>query len=365
MNPNRIAVISTGNGGQSFAGYLSGKGYEVTLYAREQERVDMFKSNTIEVSGQFQFTTELQLISCSMEEVIRDAFLIMVTTPSRYHSVVAKAMAPYLVDGQMIVLNPGRTFGTYEFDKTLKANGCTANFILAETDTLAFACRSTEAGKPVIYSLKSNLYAAAHDPSHTNMVVDIISKFFPIVKPAESTLHTGFSNIGMVFHPIPILMNITRVEAKEAFLFYIDGISPLVATILERIDAERLAVASAYGIQVPSAFDWLKDHYDSTGNTLYERIQNTGSYKNIYAPTDIDTRYIYEDILTGCVPMSYAGRALGIDTYIMDSVIQWASTIYHYNFYKLGRNEDLIDFSALLRDSGRISSLNKSGRQAQ
>ena len=365
MNQNKIAVISTGNGGQAFAGYLSGKGYEVALYAREQERVDMFKSNTIEVSGQFRFTTELQLISCSMEEVIRDAFLIMVTTPSRYHSVIAKAMAPYLVDGQMIILNPGRTFGTYEFDKTLKANGCTANAILAETDTLAFACRCIQTGKPVIYSLKSSLYAAAHDPNHTNTVVNVLSKFFPNVKPAESTLHTGFSNIGMVFHPIPILMNITRIEAKEAFLFYVDGISPLVATILERIDAERMAVASAYGIQVSSAFDWLKEHYDSTGNTLYERIQNTSAYENIYAPTDIDTRYIYEDILTGCVPLSYAGKAVGSDTYIIDSVIQWASTIYHFNFYKLGRNEDLIDFSALLKDSGRISAVNKTIKQAQ
>ncbi|MDD4495229.1 MAG: NAD/NADP octopine/nopaline dehydrogenase family protein [Eubacteriales bacterium] len=365
MNQNRIAVISTGNGGQSIAGYLSGKGYEVTLYAREQDRVDMFKSNIIQVSGQIESTSELNLISCNMKEVIRDAFLIMVTTPSRYHSVVAKEMAPYLVNDQMIVLNPGRTFGTYEFDRVLRSNGCTANVILAETDTLAFTCRCTEVGKPVVYSLKSNLYVAAHDPQLTNTAVNTLSKFFPCVKAAKSTLHTGFSNIGMVFHPIPILMNITRIEAKETFLFYIDGISPLVATILERIDNERLAVASACGIQVPSAYEWLNNHYGSTGSTLYERIQNTTAYKNIYAPTDIDTRYIYEDILTGCVPVSFAGRAAGCDTYIIDSVIQWASTIYHYNFYKYGRNEDLIDFTALLRDAGRIAAINKQSKHAQ
>lgn len=365
MNQNKVAVISTGNGGQAVAGYLAGKGCEVSLYAREQERVAMFKSNKIQVSGKFHFSAELKLISCDMEEVIRDAYLIMVTTPSRYHSVIAKAMAPYLVDGQMIVLNPGRTFGTYEFDKTLRSSCCSAKVILAETDTLAFTCRCSEVGKPVIYSLKSALYVAAHNPSFTASVVSALSDFFPCVKPAESTIHTGFSNIGMIFHPIPILMNITRVEAKEAFLFYLGGISPLVATILERIDAERLSVASAYGIEVPSAFEWLKEHYGSEGSTLYERIQNTYAYKNIYAPTDIDTRYIYEDILTGCVPVSCAGRAAGCDTYIIDSVIQWASTIYHFNFYKQGRNENLIDFSALQSDARLISALNKINRRAQ
>lgn len=110
-------------------------------------------------------------------------------------------------------------------------------------------------------------------------------------------------------------------------------------------------VAKAYGVDVLSAFDWLSEHYGSKGDTLYERIQNTEAYENILAPTDIDTRYIYEDVLTGCVLKYYAGRAIGIESPIINSAILWASTIYASGFKQNGRNDKIIDFAALLADA--------------
>lgn len=348
MKQNKIAVISSGNGGQAMAAYFSNQGYEVALYAREQERVEMFDSNIFTLSGVVECEAEIHLISCDMEAVIRDAFLIMVTTPAQYHSVVAKAMAPYLVDGQTVVLNPGRTFGTYEVTSVLAQNGCTADVTVAETDTLAFTCRCVKPGHPIIYSIKHDLEVAAHHPERTMQVVELLRRILPAVNPAASTLYTGLSNIGMIFHPLPILMNITRVEAKEDFLYYKEGISPLVANVLERMDRERVAVARALGVKVMSAYEWVGDKYGSQGENLYARIQDTDAYSTVTAPTDIDTRYIYEDIRTGCVPVSCLGKYVGIDTYIIDSVIQWATTVYNYDFMARGRNHSVVDFHALV-----------------
>ena len=44
---------------------------------------------------------------------------------------------PYLVDGQTVVLNPGRTFGTYVFEKTLRENGCKADILLGKQTRLS------------------------------------------------------------------------------------------------------------------------------------------------------------------------------------------------------------------------------------
>ena len=165
--------------------------------------------------------------------------------------------------------------------------------------------------------------------------------------PAYSVLQTGLTNIGMIFHPLPILMNITRIEAKEVPVLYRRHF-PLVATVLERLDSERVAVARGMGVEVPAAFDWLQDRYGSEGNNLYERIQNTHAYRNVYAPTEIDTRYIHEDIQTGCVPVSCLGRRLNIPTDITDASIKWASVVYNCDFYATGRNESAIDFDAVL-----------------
>jgi opine dehydrogenase len=286
-----------------------------------------------------------------MAEVIKDAHLIMVTTPTQYHKAVAREMAASLEDGQIIVLNPGRTFGTHVFCGALRRHGCRARVIVAEAETFVFACRCARIAEPYIYGIKENVRVAAHNPADTPAAVGALRRLFPSILPAASTLHTSFANIGMIFHPLPILLNITRIEAKEKFLYYMQGISPLVANILDRMDEERLAVAGAYGVEPLSAFDWLKEHYGSEGETLYDRIQSTPAYANILAPIDIDTRYIYEDMLTGCVPFYCAGAAAGVDTPIIKSAILWASTVYATDFMQNGRNENDVDFSAVAGQS--------------
>ncbi len=352
MTKTKIAVISTGNGGQTMAAYLAVKGYRVSLYAREQERVDMFKSNRFTISGAVNGEADIELISCDMGDVVSGADVILVTTPAQYHPIVAKAMAPHLVSGQLVSLNPGRTLGTYVFEKTLRENGAKAEVLLCELETFVFTCRCVTPGQPILYAEKHRVQMAAHDPSLTEEAVRRMKPLFPEVVSARSVFDTGFSNIGMVFHPLPILMNITRVEAKEGFHFYTEGISPLVANILVRFDAERVEVARAAGARVLTAMEWLKLHYESVGDDLYSCIQSTGAYRDVMAPTDIDTRYIYEDIMTGCVPVSCAGKALGVPTPIIDSVIQWAACVYDYDFYGNGRNEKLLDIAQLIKDIG-------------
>ena len=344
----KIAVISSGNGGQSMAAYFSYLGYNVALYARESERVDMFSDNRFVISGEIEAEAEVALISSDMEKVIRDAHLIMVTTPAQYHHIVARAMASHLVDGQAVVLNPGRTFGTLAFSKVLSECGCNADIMLGETDTFAFTCRCPQLRKPQIHKIKDSVRLAAHENKYAEHLIGIMREIFSMFSLAESVLQTGFSNVGMIFHPMPILMNITRVEAKEDFKFYRDGISPLVAGMLEKMDVERVAVAHAYGVAVPTVRQWLAECYGSRGDSLYEQIQNTAAYETVIAPTDIDTRYIFEDILTGCVPTSCAGKAVGVSTEVLDTLIKWASILYGRDFYAEGRNDTQIDFSKFL-----------------
>jgi len=344
----KIAVISSGNGGQSMAAYFKHLGFNVALYAREAERVDMFPDNIFSLSGVVEAEVDIDLISADMGKVVKDAFLIMVTTPAQYHPIVARAMAPYLVNGQAVVLNPGRTFGTMAFSQVLSECGCKADILLGETDTFTFTCRCIELRKPIIYKIKDVVRLGAHDQSYADELLDITHEVFKMYSLAEGILYTGFSNIGMIFHPLPILMNLTRVEAKEEYKYYMQCISPLVAEMLERLDLERVAVANAYGVAVPSARQWLADCYGSRGNSLYEQIQNTKAYKTVLMPTDMFTRYVFEDIPTGCVPVSCAGRAAGVKTEIMDTMIRWASLLYGRDFRAEGRNENLIDFKSFL-----------------
>jgi len=49
------------------------------------------------------------------------------------------------------------------------------------------------------------------------------------------------------------------------------------------------------------------------------------------------------------VPISSAGRAVGVKTDIIDALINWASIIFGRDFRAEGRNEHLIDFASFLK----------------
>ena len=69
-----------------------------------------------------------------------------------------------------------------------------------------------------------------------------------------------------------------RIETDpRGYRYYWEGISPGVAGLIHAIDEERMAVARAYGVQVLSAEEWLRESYDTHGEDLYHLIQNNAA----------------------------------------------------------------------------------------
>ncbi|QSX04694.1 NAD/NADP octopine/nopaline dehydrogenase family protein [Sedimentibacter sp. zth1] len=346
----KVAVIGAGNGGQTFASYFTHKGCKVALYNRNPEVLyEIEKYGGIELMGIYDFKEKIHLLTSNIAEACKDAELIMVATPANAHTDIAEQIAPFLKQGQIVVLNPGRTLGTHYFMSILKQNGLKEDIILAEADTLVYTCRLIKNGLCRVYSLKKELHVAAHNPKDTNKVCKLLKKYFNVIVPASSVLETGLTNLGVIFHPVPVILNIARIEEKNTFSHYKQGISPTVALFLEKIDEERVTVARLLGIQTDSAVKWLNKIYRTEGDTLYEALQNNHAYTEVLAPTTIHNRYIYEDIQTGLVPLSILSRELGVENSAMDCIIKLASMLYNYDFYLNGRNEKMIDFKEIIR----------------
>lgn len=347
----KIAVLGAGNGGQSFAAYFTHLGCEVSLYNRNPKVIYEIEENEgIELIGYYNFKEKIHLITSNIGEAIKGAELIMIATPANAHGDLAEQLAPYLKDNQIIVLNPGRTLGTYYFMKILERNGLNVNVIVAETDTLIYTCRLIKNGMCRVYSVKKELHVAAHNPLETKKVCNVLSKFYDVILPAESVLKTGLSNLGVIFHPIPVILNIARIEEQSVFSHYKQGISPTVAGFLERVDEERIKVATMLGVNIDTAVQWLKRVYRCEGNNLYEALQNNFAYTEVLAPTTIHNRYIYEDIQTGLVPLSILSKKLNIEDGAIECIIKLASMLYKYNFYENGRNENIIDFDKIINE---------------
>ncbi len=119
----KFCVIGAGFGGRAFAAYLSSKGHHVSLYNRSYTRISSIKQKGgIEAKGALDGFFHLELVTQNLKLAVKNADVIMVVTPASAHKELAEKIAPVLSNNQIIVLNPGRTFGSVEFKRTIEKN---------------------------------------------------------------------------------------------------------------------------------------------------------------------------------------------------------------------------------------------------
>jgi len=334
----RFAVIGSGNGGLAMAGYLAYRGFSVNLYNRTQAKIQSLIDNpTIELTGAVEGSGKLNKVTSEISEAIRGTDIIMITTPATGHFELARLMAPHLEEGQIIVLNPGRTGGALEVYATLRKSGCRKNIIVAEAQTFIYACRATGPRSAKIFSVKHEVALAAIPAIFTKKVIRLLSGAYPQFTPARNVMETSLNNFGAIFHPAPTLLNSGHIERGQTFEYYLEGITPSIGQMLERLDAERMKVATALGVKAVSARQWLEESYGAKGNSIYEAIQNNQAYKGLTAPKGLDTRYIYEDVPCSLVPISSIASVLGIETPSIDTIIRLANIMTGRNFFEEGR----------------------------
>ena len=344
----RFAIIGAGNGGQSFAGHLGVLGFPVSLWDIERQKVeDLLKTRRMVISGAVTGDVAIPVITGNIAEAVDGADIIMVVIPTNYQGSTAKAMAPHLKDGQVIVLNPGATGGALEVQNILRQEGCRAEVIVAETDTLLYACRSPKAGEAIIYGIKDALSVASLPAKEAPRVAKLLNSAFPQFKPASSVLVTSLSNANSMMHPAPTVLNAGRIESKSPFEYYSEGVTPSISRVVEKIDAERMAIAGAMGVSVPSIHDFYRKSYGTEGKDLYEHVQKVRAYDGIMGPTSLNTRYIFEDIPTGLVPFSALGKAMGVPTPTMDAIVEVGNILLERNFWVEGRSLERLGLAGL------------------
>lgn len=110
----------------------------------------------------------------------------MVVIPANGHIDIARSAAPYLQEGQIVVLNPGRTLGAIEFRRVLDEEGCPNGVIVAEAQTFIYASRSEGPTQARIFRIKDAVPLAALPAIDTQIVLE---KLAPAYLSQPSKMH--------------------------------------------------------------------------------------------------------------------------------------------------------------------------------
>ncbi len=346
----RFAILGAGHGGLAMAGHLAILGYPVNIYSRTEARMDGIRSRgAIEVVGEVEGYGSVQKATNDIKEAIEDVDVIMVVVPATGHRFLAEQCAPHLRDGQIIILNPGRTFGAFEFRHVLRdEKKVTANVTIAEAQTFIYVSRHLEYAKAKIFEIKNSVPLAALPAHKTPDVLKVIRSVFPQFVAATNVLESSLDNIGSIFHPAITIFNAARIEDEHTdFEYYIEGVTSSVARILESLDAERVALGEALGVHLHPARQWLYFAYDSPGRTLYEAIQATPAYRGVKAPPTLMHRYLFEDVPMSLVPMSSLGDLLNVPTPSIDALIHLACVLHGTDYWHEGRTVEKLGLSGM------------------
>jgi opine dehydrogenase len=336
-----IAILGAGNGGQATAAHVSLMGHRVRLYDRfPAVTADFADSRRLELSGPVSGSVELALVTNEIGPAIAGAELILVTVPGFALSFVAEEMAPHLADGQIVVLHPGGTGGALETRSIWSAVNMQADVVLAETETLVYACRIGAPGRPVVKAIKQDISLAALPVVGAERAYAAFSSLYPQASRATSVLATSLANMNAVIHPTVALLNAGIIDRQlEGFEFYRDGVSQGVGKLLLAVDAERLAIARAYGAEHSSYDEWVGRHYGVTGSNpvdLFKRLADD-VYQGIGTPESLDSRYISEDVPMALVPLEALAELANVETPAIGSIITLCSIVNGVDYRRDGR----------------------------
>jgi len=342
----KFAVIGGGHGGLAMAGHLALMGFHVNLYNRSEERLwAIHSTGRIRIESDFGLEGfgVLNTATTNIAEAIDDVDIIMVVVPATAHRYIAEISAPFLKDGQIVILNPGRTFGALEFKQVLNSLNVKTDVIIAEAQTFIYASRAVNPGQAHIFRIKNSIPLAS---IRAHLIPEVLKKVrvaYPQFVPGDNIFKTSFDNIGAVFHPALCVLNAGWIEDDAEFQFYYQGATPSVAKVLEKIDEERVKVAEALGIRAMTAREWLYLAYNAVGENLNEAMKANPGYRGIKAPNRLNMRYITEDVPTSLVPISSVGKKFGVSTPTIDAIIHLASILTSTDYWKEGRTVERLN----------------------
>ncbi len=337
----KIAVLGGGNGAHTVAADLTLKGLSVNMFEMEQFASSMqkvFDTGEIEMTGvAAQGKAKLNLVTTDLAAAIRDVEVIFIILPGFAISTYAKLLAPHLAEKQMVIIMPG-TLAALEFRQTLRASGNLKEIITAEVGGLPFATRLIAPGKVRTFHIRAVCPLAAVPGNQGPVVFEKITGLYPFALK-KTVIETGMGHLTPLLHPAGCLLNAGRIERSHGeFYMYEEGMTPAVVRVIEALDQERIQIGKRLGIDLPTAVDIMVESAYGPRGTLWESLNGSAGLTPVKGPPSLDNRYVTEDIPYGLVAWASLGDAVGIDTPMMDSLVEIGSVIMGKNCWREGRN---------------------------
>ena len=369
-----IAVLGSGAVGKTLAADCKLAGREVRLYGSKEfanKSIDRLHKTGILLDGiqrnrdGFERSGKafLDLASSNMEDVVKGAGIICVATTSWRHEMMFEQLIPCLEDGQVVMIFTDN-FASLLLRKMMKEKNCKKNIIVGGWASAPYGTREEKIGEyrfphvGVKYRAIT-LRGAAMPANDTDDFLEA-AKYLPAmdsviqgdgVVKGDTILDIDFANVNPVIHVPASVLGVSSMEnwslvygnEPNSYSMYSHGLCPSICNVQYQFYNEEISLASAIGVGCPrykyemffSRRSVLTQEYmglDENGNDNVVFPLDQPSNEGNTGPNNINHRYITEDIPVSCKIYHEIGKAYGVKTPIIDSMIVLGGAFHNKDF---------------------------------
>lgn len=359
----KIAMLGAGNAGCAVSADLTMHGHQVTLiktsHSMHDDNFTFLQENeglmTLNEFGEIQ-SANIYKTSRDVAD-IKDAEVVIIYIQTNFHEQLIERIAPYLQDGQILLINPGYLSTAYVLKHCPQKD-----IIIAEAQSSFIDGRIMKPGyfRVGFRNVRNpiGIFPSTRKEEAIKKLDLLGERFVYLDSVVEAALH----NPNLIVHTVGSVMSIPRIEkSKGDFCMYHEAYTrdnPATWRVLEALDAEKMNVLEKLGFDRLSYVEACKYR-----NSLDDNIDAKEVFLN-YAemdtrakgPTAVDSRYISEDVPQGLVMMEALGKALGVETPIASGLIALASAALGRDLRENGRTPERLgmdNIEKILRDCGR------------
>ncbi len=328
----KITIVGCGNSGLIHAAKLLENNMEVGILKTSNTFNDEF-FNVISQEGGYNVKDETNggnrffvcpaFITRDVEKAITFADIIMVMTTTSQHEYVAQKIAPYVRDGQIIILVPGY-MGSFIFKKYIHKD-----VIYSEWETTAYNGRIVDSMYVRITFYNPRNAISVLPTAKTDYVVGLMSKCFANTKYSRChILESALHNPNMIVHPIGIVFSASRIEhSKGEFWMYKEAFTDSVINVIKAFDKQKNLILQEFGCEPLDYFEAAKWRNEENLNIDAMTVFRSFADASNKGPSFINHRYLNEDVPMGLGLFISIGKIVGVDTSVQEAIMSLSSAL--------------------------------------
>ncbi|MBO1079214.1 NAD/NADP octopine/nopaline dehydrogenase family protein [Roseomonas haemaphysalidis] len=302
----RVAILGTGGIGRGYAAFLAANGHQPVLWSPTGHP----PTTTLVATGVVPGRHAVE-VAADCAAALAGADVAIVATVANGHRAVLDAMAPHLLASQVVVISGHCSFAALYLHRLLAARG--VELPIAAWATTALTARRGGAEGVHVSGLRQRLDVATLPQRLADRGEAACRALFgDRFQRREDLLAIMLSNLNPPAHMANMLLNLTRAEQGEDWPNY-GSITPAVGRVIEALDAERLALAAAFGLSVRTVTEhFVLSHNIAPGSVAEMAAAVHAKRPELLGPKTLDSRFVTEDVPFGLVPLELLGRISGV-----------------------------------------------------